>query len=88
MSFEIWEWWRGYLGIVEGVFENGGGGIREWWKGYLGMVEGVFKSIWWRGYLGMLEEVFGDGGRGIWNLPRIWSFCHTIWLKYYCYFRL
>ena len=23
----IWDWWRGYLGLVEGVFGNGGGGI-------------------------------------------------------------
>ena len=37
---------------MEGVFENGGGGIWEWWRGYLGMV----------------ERVFGDGGGGIWNL--------------------
>ena len=32
----IWDWWRGYLGLVEGVFGS------NWWRGYLGIVEGVF----------------------------------------------
>ena len=40
----IWDWWRGYLGMVEGVFGS------NWWRGYLGMVEGVFgkggEGIW------------------------------------------
>ena len=57
---------------MEGELGIGGGGICDWWRGYLGLVEGVF----------------GNGGGGIWNLPRIWSFCHKIWLKYHCYFRL
>ena len=36
MSFEIWNWWRGYLGAI------GGGGIWDWWRGYLELGFGIF----------------------------------------------
>ena len=43
---------------MEGVFENGGGGIWEWWRGYLGAIGGGGIWGWWRGYL---ELVLGSG---------------------------
>ena len=50
----IRNWWRGYLGLVEGVFGIGGGVFGNGGGG-----------IWEQ----LVEGVFGDGGGGIWNLP-------------------